>query len=167
ASPTEVPPYFWTTRAMTFLARAGGGRIQPTNPPPPALPRCATATTPRHGTVRPHLAGRPGDPAGARTSSDRHLPAAGEAAAQGGLVGVLEVAADGEAAGDAGDPDAEGVEEAGQVHGRGLALDVWGGGQDDPAAGVRLQAAQQLADAEGVRGDPLAPADWPAHDVGT
>src|SRR5512132_2358721 len=136
ASPTEVPPYFWTTRAMTFLARAGGGRVQPTNPPPPPRP-----------------------------ISDRHLAAAGEGAAQGHLVGVLEVAADGEAAGAAGDPDAEGGEEAGQVQGGGLALDVGVGGKDGLADRVRRQAAQQLADAEVVRADPLDRADGPAEDV--
>src|SRR5512132_3386927 len=38
ASPTEVPPYFWTTRDMTFLARAGDGRVQPTNPRGPPCP---------------------------------------------------------------------------------------------------------------------------------
>src|SRR4029453_11473732 len=113
ASPTEVPPYFWTTRAMTFLARAGGGRVQPTNPPPPALPRCATATAPRHGeegTGRRPPWCAPTSRAGRAIRrergaiSDRHLAAAGEGAAQGDLVGVLEVAADGGAAGDGGAP---------------------------------------------------------------
>src|SRR4029450_11290417 len=96
---------------------------------------------------------------------DRHLAAAGEGAAQGDLVGVFEVAADGEATGDAGDPDAEGGQEAGQVHGGGLALDVGVGGQDDLAGGGGLQAAQQLADAQVVRADALDRADGPAEDV--
>src|SRR5947209_2293299 len=61
----------------------------------------------------------------ARAFSDRllaHLPPSLEGLRQRHLVGVLEVAADREAARDAGDPRREGLQELAEVDGRGLAL---------------------------------------------
>jgi hypothetical protein len=49
------------------------------------------------------------------------------------LVHVFEVGADGHAHGDARDADAEGLEQAADVAGRGLALGVGVGGEDDLA----------------------------------
>src|SRR6266508_1104899 len=94
-----------------------------------------------------------------------HLAAAGEGATEGDLVGVLEVAADRQAAGDPGDPDAERGEQTGHVHGGGLALDVGVGRQDDLADPVRLQAGEQLPDPQVVGADPLDRADRPAEHV--
>src|SRR5215218_108403 len=141
ASATEVPPYFWTTRAMVFpCGQAGDGRVQPTKPSPAR------------------------DPSGTQPLQ-RQLAAAGEGAAEGNLVGVLEVAADRQAARDAGDPDAERREQAGQVHRGRLPLDVGVGGQDHLADPVRLQAGQQLPDPQVVGTHPLDRADRPAEHV--
>src|SRR5438105_4882970 len=101
---------------------------------------CATAAPPANGTTtsvatadspsaapRRRLAVRMGTPS---SRSGVELPPALERPAQGQFVSVLKVAADGEAAGDAGRPDAQGLEKPGQVHGGGLALDGGVGAED-------------------------------------
>src|SRR5918996_2557514 len=70
-------------------------------------------------------AGRPDPPGG-----PLHLAAALEGLAQGDLVRVLEVAPDREAACQAGNPDPQGLEQPGDVHGGGVPLEVGVGGQD-------------------------------------
>src|SRR6266540_1831823 len=100
-----------------------------------------------------------------RQGSGWHVAAAGEGAAEGDLIGVLEVAADREATGEPGHADPEGREQAREVHGGRLAFDVGVGGQDHLADAVGLDPGQQLADVQVVRSDPLDRADRAAEDV--
>src|SRR5699024_2711208 len=67
----------------------------------------------------------PGD----RRSTDGAAPLQGPT--EGELVGVFEITADGEPARDTGDLDAERPQQAAQVHGGRLALDVGVGAEDD------------------------------------
>src|SRR5439155_24967484 len=92
-----------------------------------------------------------GGPEGGRSPAPgylAHLPAALEGLRQRHLVGVLEVAADREAAGDAGDPRREGLEQLAEVDGRGLALHARVGREDDLLDRLALEPAQELADLE-------------------
>jgi len=78
------------------------------------------------------------------TASALDDPPALECAAECELVGVFEVAADGQAAGQAGDLDAQGGQAAFEVPGGGVALDVRVGGQDDLLDRVALDAAEEV-----------------------
>ena len=119
---------------------------------PPAHPdrhRCA-APGPR-GRVRRTVS----RPAAAQST----LAAALEGPAEGELVGVLEVAADGEAAGDAGDLEPERLEQPAEVHRGGLALDVGVGAEDDLLDALGVEAGEQLLDPQLVGPDALDGAD--------
>src|SRR5262249_6247775 len=72
------------------------------------------------------------------------VAAAFEGLGEGDLVGVFEVAADGQTTRDAGDAHAERLEELGEVDGRGLALHARVGGEDDLLHAGRLEARQEL-----------------------
>src|SRR5918996_1852528 len=90
----------------------------------------------------------------------RYAPAALQRAAEGDLVRVLEVASHRKPAGEPGHMDPGGSEEAGQVHGGRLALDVGVGGEYDlvhrgAAVLRRLQPLQQLRNSQILRVDPL------------
>src|SRR6266542_3145681 len=82
-----------------------------------------------------------------------------EGLAQGDLVGVLEVASDREAAGQAGHPDAGGLQQRGHVHRRRVALQVRVRGQDDLDHAVALDAVEELLDAEVLGADAVERAD--------
>src|SRR5262249_32304344 len=73
------------------------------------------------------------------------VAAAFEGLGEGALVGVFEVAADGQTARDAGDAHAERLEELGEINGRGLALHARVCGEDDFLHAGRLEAHQELA----------------------
>ena len=79
--------------------------------------------------------------------------AALERAAEGQLIGVLEVAADRQTAGQLAHAQAERGEHPDEVGGRRLALEVRIGGDDDLGDGAVLQARQQLLDAQLVGAD--------------
>src|SRR5690554_4308895 len=91
--------------------------------------------------------------------------AAGERAPEGDLVGVLEVAPDRQAAGQAGDGQSQLPDHQRQV-GRGrLALGVRVGGEDELGDGAAGQAGHQLADPQLVRSDALQRVDGAPEDV--
>src|SRR5215213_6101247 len=94
-----------------------------------------------------------GCPTGPRSGVD--LATAFERPAQRDLVGVLEVAADGEAAGDAGGAHAEGLQQPGQVHGGGLALDVGVGGEDHLGDALGVDSGEHLLDPQLLGPDAL------------
>src|SRR4051812_24606696 len=71
------------------------------------------------------------------------------------LVGVLEVAADRQARGDAGDLEAERLKHPRQVHRRDLALSVGVGADDDLLDALGPDARQQLPDLELFGADTL------------
>src|SRR5204862_4180524 len=75
--------------------------------------------------------------------SSLHLASPFEGASEGELVGVLEVAADGETAGDAGDLDGQRLQQGSQVHGGGVALDVGVGAQNHFGDALAIDAGQQ------------------------
>src|SRR5690606_5406290 len=77
--------------------------------------------------------------------------AAEEGSAQGHLVGVVEVAADGQPGGQARDGQLERSEQAGEIGGGGLALDVRVQREDDLLGLPGAEAAHQLGDAQVVR----------------
>ncbi len=86
------------------------------------------------------------------------------------LVGVLEVAADRQAAGDPADDTDDGLEALGEVHRRGLAFQGRVRREDDlleRLAGPRclVGAGEQLADAESLRPDPVDRRDRAVQDV--
>ena len=85
----------------------------------------------------------------------RQSPAALQRLGQRDLVGVLEIAADGQAPGDTRDAHAERPQELGQVERGGLALHVGIGGQDDLVHPARVQARQQLAHLDVVGADAI------------
>src|ERR671915_1200092 len=62
--------------------------------------------------------------------SPLHVAAALEGLAQGDLIGVLEVAADGQPGGQPGHPNTQRLQEAGDVHRRGVPFQVRVSGQD-------------------------------------
>src|SRR5690606_23542409 len=66
---------------------------------------------------------------------------------------------DGEAAGDAGDLQPEGLDQAAEVHRRRLALDVRVGAEDDLLDALRVDAGEQLLDPQLVGPDALDGAD--------
>src|SRR5947207_372997 len=72
---------------------------------------------------------------------------------------------DGEAAGDARHLGPERLEEVGQVHGRGLPLDVGVGAEDDFLDGLGVEALEELLDAELIGADALNGADGALQDV--
>ena len=76
-----------------------------------------------------------------------HLTPAVDGAGQGHLVGVLQLATDGDAGGDAGGPDAQRAQQLGQVDGRGLPLDAGAGRQDDLLLGRRLPPQRRTSSA--------------------
>src|SRR3954470_3501453 len=78
-----------------------------------------------------------------------------ERTAQGDLVGVLEVAPDREAARDTGGAHPDGLEQPGQVHGGGLALDVGVGGEDHLGDALGVDPGQQLLHPQLLRPDAL------------
>ena len=57
-----------------------------------------------------------------------HLPAALKGAHEGGVIGILQMTAHGDAVGQSGHLDGEGLEQTGEIHGSGLALGVGVGG---------------------------------------
>src|SRR5581483_6086784 len=84
---------------------------------------------------------------GATGSRCSHLPPARQRTAERDLVGVLEVAADGEAARETGDADAA-AQAVGQVGGGRLAGHVRVGRENDLLDAVPLDAPHQLVDAQ-------------------
>jgi len=74
--------------------------------------------------------------------------AAFEGTGKGDFVGVFQIRADGDAVGEAADLDAEGLEEAGEVHGGGFAFYGRVLGHDDFADDVILEASEELFDAK-------------------
>src|SRR4051794_40412982 len=89
-----------------------------------------------------------------------------EGTAERDLVGVLEVAAYGQPAGEAADPHAHRLDQRGEVGGGRLALEVRVGGEDDLLDDVVGEPVQQLADAQVVRADAVDGADRaPEHVV--
>src|SRR5204862_6559837 len=83
------------------------------------------------------------------------------------LIGILEVAADGQAARDASDAHPQRAEQLRQVERGGLALDVGVGGQDHLAGGPVLEAQQQLAHLEVVGADAVQRRERAEQDVVT
>ena len=67
------------------------------------------------------------------------------------LIGVLQLAADGDAVGQPRHPHAQRAQQARQIHGRGLALGVRIGGHDDLRHRPAGDAVQQLPDPDVVR----------------
>src|SRR6185312_151720 len=92
-------------------------------------------------------------------------PATFEGAAQGDLVRVLEVAADGQTRGEAGDLEFEVHEHAGDVGRGGFALEVGVGGDDDLGDRAIRETLHELTDAELVRADSVDGADSAAEHV--
>src|SRR5205085_6035411 len=85
--------------------------------------------------------------------------------AEGHLVGVFEVAADGEAAGDARDLHAERRDQPGQVHPCGFPLDVGIGGHDDLGNALSGNPGEQLRDPQVVGPDAVDRGDGAAEHV--
>src|SRR4051812_44465417 len=92
-------------------------------------------------------------------------PAAGEGPSEGDLVGVLQVAADRQAAGQPAHGDAHRLDQPGQVGGGRLALQVRVGGQDQLGDRAVGEPVQQLAHPQVVRADAVDGADRPAQHV--
>src|SRR5574341_471321 len=119
----------------------------PTGPPPtialPPEPRPPPQADPAVSTI----------PASISASALAHLTSSLQRLRQGNLVGVFEVASDGEPPGDAREPHAQRAEQPGQIERGGLALDVRVGGEDHLAHGPALQPQQELAHLEIVRPD--------------
>src|SRR5689334_13406358 len=122
ASATEEPPYFWTTM-------------------PTGFPMC-WETYGLRDAARDKSTGSPQGPAPVILPMDREKRSTSgggaadrrpalERAAEGELVGVLEVAADGQSAGELADPQAERRQHADEVGRGGLALGVGVGRDDD------------------------------------
>src|SRR5690606_14095506 len=101
-----------------------------------------------------------GDARGGRSSDG---PAVADRPAERDLVGVLEVAADGQAVGDAADREGQVVELPGEVEGRGLALDGRRRGQHDPA--VAGQAVHEVVDGELIGAHTVRSAEGAVQDV--
>src|SRR4051794_11388620 len=80
-----------------------------------------------------------------------HFPAPFQGLDQGGLIRVVQVAADGKAEGYLGHADAERLDEARQVHGRGVAFHRRIRGENDLLHPAVLNPLHQLADAEHLR----------------
>ena len=91
--------------------------------------------------------------------------AAFEGSGERDLVGVFEVSSDGQARGEPRDRHAQGHEEADEVGGRGLSLDVRVGGEDDFRDGAVAQPLDELADAKVFGPDPLDGVDGASQDV--
>src|SRR5690606_27910035 len=98
-------------------------------------------------------------------SSGIDPPASLEGPAQGDLVRVLEVPADGQAGREPRDGDAHAAQHPGEVGGGGLALDVGVGGEDDLGDVAVGQAGHELTDAEVVRADAVDRIDRAAEHV--
>jgi hypothetical protein len=93
------------------------------------------------------------------------LPPSFERAAEGDLVGVLQVPADREAGRETGDPQAQGDQQAREVRGGRLALDV-GVGREDHLGDLAVgETAQQLLDPQVVRADVVDRVDRSAEHV--
>src|SRR6478735_9315327 len=88
-----------------------------------------------------------------------------EGAPERDLVGVLEVAADGQAGRESGDRDADVAQQPAQVGGGGLALEVGVGGDDDLLDLPRGEPGHELADAQVVGADAVDRADRAAEHV--
>lgn len=78
-----------------------------------------------------------------------------ERATQREFVGILEIAANWQAAGDAGDGETKRLEKAGQVHGGGFAFDVGVGAQDDLGDRMVAQPVEEFLDAKLVGTDTI------------
>ena len=86
-------------------------------------------------------------------SSFSHFLTAGEGAQDGALVGILQVAAHGEAAGKAGDLDAKGLKLLVEVEGGGIAFHAGIGGDDDLLDPASFDPLDELADLEVIGAD--------------
>src|SRR5262245_49832027 len=84
-----------------------------------------------------------------------HLLPALEGLAEGHLVGVLEVAADRQPAGDASDAHAERPQQLGEIDRGGLALHARVRGEDHLVHRLRLEPGEQLAHLDVLRPDPV------------
>ena len=91
------------------------------------------------------------------------LAASLQSPTEGQLVGVLEVAAHRETAGDPRHLHRQRLEQRRQVHGRGVTLDVGVGAQDHLGDAFTVDARQQLADLQLIGADPLDGTDG-AHE---
>src|ERR671932_1830171 len=100
----------------------------------------------------------------ARAETALHLAAAGKRAAERDLVGVLEVAADGEPAREPRHADTA-AKTVGEVRGRGLAGHVRIGREHDLLDAVRLYPAQELVDPQVLRLDAVERRERAAKDV--
>src|SRR5665647_358670 len=94
-----------------------------------------------------------------------HLPPSLHRLVHRHFVGVLEIAADRDAHGDAGDADAERLEQTRQVDRRRLALDVRIGREDHFLDGAALDAREQPLDLQLVWADALKRRDRAHEDV--
>src|SRR5665213_716668 len=98
-------------------------------------------------------------------ASGVHLGRALEGPAEGQLVGVLEVTAHRQSAGDPGNGQPQGLEEPGEVHGRGLALEVGVGAEDHLGDPLAVEAEQELAHPELFGPNALDGIQRPLEDV--
>ena len=76
-------------------------------------------------------------------------------AGEGGIVGVFQFGAEGKAAGEAGNLDAEAVDKLVEIHGGLLSLKVGVGGQNNLIYRAVLESVGKLPDSDVVGADPL------------
>src|SRR5690349_3363409 len=100
-----------------------------------------------------------------RRSRRSEVAAAFEGAAHGDLVGELELAAVGDAAGDAAGADGEGFEDLGEVEGGGFAFDAEGGGDDDFADAFFADARDERFGGELLGADAVERGEERVQDV--
>src|SRR5262249_15480851 len=133
---------------LTSRASRGGHSL----PGPPRDARDVTRTGGERqagSSPKGAVSGGKGELAGGRrceATGGVEATAAGEGLAEGDLVGMLEVGADREAAGEAGDGDVRASHQFGDVEGGGLAGGGRVGGEDDLGDVAALDAAEELGD---------------------
>src|SRR5215469_14356535 len=109
--------------------------------------------------------GPPPSPPRADTVLDIEQPPSFERPAEGDLVGVLELAAHGQAAGGPGHPQPHRLDEPGQVRGGRLALEVGVGRQDQLGDRAVRQPLHKLGDPQVIWPDSVDRADRAAEDM--
>src|ERR1022692_3170729 len=102
---------------------------------------------------------------GGAVGLDINQPPSFECASQRDLVGVLELAADRQAAGGPGDPDSERLDQPGQVRRRRLAFQVGVGRENQLGNGAVGQPRHQFLDPQILGADPVNRADRAAEDM--
>ena len=130
------------TSAAQERARPRGGALEPR----PLRPTARGQGLPGHahrrdtGVLRPRRGGHSAR-ALELTPSGVDLSPSFEGPTEGQLVGVLEVSPDREPARDAGDGQAQRLEQSGDVHGGGLTFEIGVGAQDDLGDALAVRAA--------------------------